>query len=252
MPTLVIVESPAKYRTIQRCLGQSYLVRASLGHLPDVPAAGGRRNRAVALGLDPEDGWKATGEVPGGKRYLVKGLRRLAGRKEAVVLATDCDRESWRWSPGTSSSSRGPAARFARVTFNEVTEPAIRGAFRESRCLDMALVRAQLTRRFVDRLVGWRVSPALVRWVAEAPSARHVQSVALSLVVEREGEIRAFAPRPYWEVVARVDGPGEPVSLPVVDAGVPNSSDPGVSRRRRRPGPRPKPSARRAPCGSFR
>ena len=126
-------------------------------------------------------------------------------------------------------SLRAPAivaARFARVTFSEITEPAIRGAFREPRRLDMALVRAQLTRRFVDRLVGWRVSPALVRSVRDARSAGRVQSVALRLVVEREREIGAFASRPYWEVVARVDAPDGPVSFPVVDAGDPKSSEP--------------------------
>ena len=226
MPTLVVVESPAKCRTIQRCLGRGYLVRASLGHLRDLPAAGGRRKRAVALGIDPQDGWKATWEVPAGKRDVVQGLRRLAGRKAAVVLATDCDREGEAIAWHLQKLLGGPAARFARVTFNEITEPAIRGAFREPRRLDMALVRAQLTRRFVDRLVGWRVSPALVRSVSDARSAGRVQSVALRLVVEREREIEAFAPRPYWEVAASVDAPGGPVSLPLVDGGNPNSSEP--------------------------
>ena len=226
MRTLVVVESPAKCKTIQRYLGGNYLVRASLGHLRDLPAAGGRRKRATALGIDPEDGWKATWEVPGGKRDVVKGLRRLAGRKGAVVLATDCDREGEAIAWHLQQLLGGPAARFARVTFSEITEPAIRGAFREPRRLDMALVRAQLTRRFVDRLVGWRVSPALVRSVSDARSAGRVQSVALRLVVEREREIRAFAPRPYWEVAASVDAPGGPVSLPVVDGGNPKSSEP--------------------------
>ena len=225
MPTLVVVESPAKCRTIQRCLGRGYLVRASLGHLRDLPA-GGRRKRAVALGIDPQDGWKATWEVPPGKRDVVLGLRRLAGRKEAVVLATDCDREGEAIAWHLQKLLGGPAARFSRVTFNEITEPAIRGAFREPRRLDMALVRAQLTRRFVDRLVGWRVSPALVRSVSKARSAGRVQSVALRLVVEREREIEAFTPRPYWEVAASVDAPGGPVSLPLVDGRDPNSSEP--------------------------
>ena len=226
MRTLVVVESPAKCRTIQRYLGRNYLVRASLGHLRDLPAAGGRRKRATALGIDPGDGWKATWEVPTGKRDVVKGLRRLAGRTGAVVLATDCDREGEAIAWHLQQLLGGPTARFARVTFNEITEPAIRGAFREPRRLDMALVRAQLTRRFVDRLVGWRVSPALVRSVAEARSAGRVQSVALRLVVEREREIAAFASRPYWEVVVSVDALGGPVSLPVVDAGDPKSSEP--------------------------
>ncbi len=251
MPTLVVVESPAKCRTIQRCLGRGYLVRASVGHLRDLPAAGTRRKRATALGIDPEDGWKATWDVPANKRDVVKGLRRLAGRKGAVVLATDRDREgeaiAWR----LQQLLGGPAARFARVTFSEITEPAIRGVFREPRRLDMALVRAQLTRRFVDRLVGWRVSPALVRSVSDARSAGRVQSVALlalRLVVVREREIGAFAPRPYWEVVVRVDAPDGPVSLPVVDAGDPKSSEPHRFSAEADAGPRPKPSGRRASC----
>ena len=157
---------------------------------------------------------------------MVKGLRRLAGRKAAVVLATDCDREGEAIAWHLQQLLGGPAARFARVTFNEITEPAIRDAFRGPRRLDMALVRAQLTRRFVDRLVGWRVSPALVRSVSDARSAGRVQSVALRLVVEREREIGAFTPRPYWEVVASVDALGGPVSLPVVRAGDPTSSEP--------------------------
>ncbi len=226
MPTLVVVESPAKCRTIQRCLGRGYLVRASLGHLRDLPAAGGRCKRAVALGIDPQDGWKAIWEVPAGKRDVVQGLRRLAGRKGAVVLATDCDREGEAIAWHLQKLLGGPAARFSRVTFNEITEPAIRGAFREPRRLDMALVRAQLTRRFVDRLVGWRVSPVLVRSVSDARSAGRVQSVALRLVVEREREIEAFTPRPYWEVAASVDTPGGPASLPLVDGGDPKSSEP--------------------------
>ena len=142
------------------------------------------------------------------------------------MLATDCDREGEAIAWHLQKLLGGPAARFSRVTFNEITEPAIRGAFREPRRLDMALVRAQLTRRFVDRLVGWRVSPALVRSVSDARSAGRVQSVALRLVVEREREIEAFTPRPYWEVAARVDAPGGPVSLPLVDGRDPKSSEP--------------------------
>ena len=172
MATLVVVESPAKCRTIQRCLGGGYLVRASLGHLRDLPAARRGRKGAVALGLDPDKAWKATWEVPPDRRDVVAGLRRLAGRSGPVVLATDCDREGEAIAWHLRQLLGGAAGRFTRVTFSEITESAIRAAFQAPRRLDMGLVHAQLTRRFVDRLVGWRVSPALVRSVDQGGRQR--------------------------------------------------------------------------------
>ena len=225
MPTLVVVESPAKCRTIQRCLGRGYLVRASFGHLRDLPAAGRGRKGSAALGLDPDAGWKATWEVPREKRDVVSGLRRLAGRTGPVVLATDCDREGEAIAWHLRQLLGGAAGRFVRVTFNEITESAIRAAFRAPRRLDMGLVRAQLTRRFVDRLVGWRVSPVLVRAVDKARSAGRVQSVAARLVVEREREIAAFRPVPYWEVAVTLETPGGAAVLPVADADDVRSAD---------------------------
>ena len=225
MATLVVVESPAKCRTIQRCLGRDYLVRASLGHLRDLPAARRGRKGAVALGLDPDAAWKATWEVPPDRRSVVAGLRRLAGRTAPVVLATDCDREGEAIAWHLRQLLGGAAGRFTRVTFSEITESAIRTAFRAPRRLDMGLVHAQLTRRFVDRLVGWRVSPALTRGVDQARSAGRVQSVAARLVVEREREIAAFRPAPYWEVAVTLETPGGPAVLPVADAGDAGSAD---------------------------
>ena len=225
MATLVVVESPAKCRTIQRCLGAGYLVRASFGHLRDLPAAGRRRKGPVALGLDPEAGWKATWEVPPDRRDVVAGLRRLAGRTGPVVLATDCDREGEAIAWHLRQLLGGAAGRFTRVTFGEITESAIRTAFQAPRSLDMGLVRAQLARRFVDRLVGWRVSPVLVRAVDQARSAGRVQSVAARLVVEREREIAAFRPAPYWEVAVTLETPGGAAVLPVADAGDSGSAD---------------------------
>ena len=225
MATLVVVESPAKCRTIQRCLGRDYLVRASLGHLRDLPVARRGRKGAVALGLDPDKAWKATWEVPPDRRNVVAGLRRLAGRSGPVVLATDCDREGEAIAWHLRQLLGGAAGRFARVTFSEITEPAIRKAFRAPRRLDMGLVHAQLTRRFVDRLVGWRVSPALTRAVDQARSAGRVQSVAARLVVEREREIAAFSPAPYWEVDVTLETPGGAVVFPVADVGDVQSAD---------------------------
>ncbi len=216
--TLVVVESPAKCRTIQRYLGRQYLVRASLGHVRDLPAGGagrGRRRRGSGLGLDPGNGWEASWEVPADKQEVLRGLRRLAGRRGAVVLATDRDREGEAIAWHLRELLGGPAGRFVRVTFNEITEPAIREAFRAPRRLDMALVQAQLARRFLDRLVGWRVSPALLRALGGARSAGRVQSVALRLVVERERAIAAFRPQPYWELTVSAADEGGSVSLAV-------------------------------------
>ncbi len=225
MATLVVVESPAKCRTIQRCLGKDYLVRASFGHLRDLPAGGrGRKGRTV-LGLDPNAGWKATWEVPPDRRDIVAGLRRLAGRTGPVVLATDCDREGEAIAWHLRQLLGGAAGRFVRVTFSEITESAIRAAFRAPRRLDMGLVRAQLTRRFVDRLVGWRVSPVLVRAVDQARSAGRVQSVAARLVVEREREIAAFRPVPYWEVAVTLETPAGAAVFPVADGGDARSAE---------------------------
>ena len=225
MATLVVVESPAKCRTIQRCLGKDYLVRASLGHLRDLPAARRGRKGSTVLGLDPDAAWKATWEVPPDRRTVVAGLRRLAGRTAPVVLATDCDREGEAIAWHLRQLLGGAAGRFTRVTFSEITESAIRAAFRAPRRLDMGLVHAQLTRRFVDRLVGWRVSPALVRAVDQARSAGRVQSVAARLVVERDREIAAFRPAPYWEVAVTLETPGGPAVMPVADGGDDGSAD---------------------------
>ena len=208
---LVVVESPAKCRTIQRYLGPQYVVKASFGHVRDLPAAGGSKRRGrkggggVALGVDTES-WRGEWVVPKEKAAAVKVLRELAGRKQPVVLATDQDREGEAIAWHLREVLGGRADRFVRVTFNEITRSAVQRAFRSPGRVDMALVRAQLARRFLDRLVGWRVSPALVRATGDARSAGRVQSVALRLVVERERAIGAFRPEPYWEVVVGIEG----------------------------------------------
>ena len=208
---LVVVESPAKCRTIQQYLGPQYVVKASFGHVRDLPVAGGGKRRGrkggggVALGVDTES-WRGEWVVPKEKAAAVKVLRELAGRKEPVVLATDRDREGEAIAWHLREVLGGRADRFVRVTFNEITRSAVQRAFRSPGRVDMALVRAQLARRFLDRLVGWRVSPALVRATGDARSAGRVQSVALRLVVERERAIRAFRPEPYWEVAVGIEG----------------------------------------------
>ena len=207
---LVVVESPAKCRTIQKYLGPQYVVRASFGHVRDLPVAGGSKRRGrkgggVSLGVDTES-WRGEWVVPKEKAGAVKALREFAGRKQPVVLATDQDREGEAIAWHLREVLGGRADRFVRVTFNEITRSAVQRAFRSPGRVDMALVRAQLARRFLDRLVGWRVSPALVRATGDARSAGRVQSVALRLVVERERAIRAFRPEPYWEVVVGIEG----------------------------------------------
>ena len=208
---LVVVESPAKCRTIQKYLGPQYVVRASFGHVRDLPVTGGSKRRGrkggggVSLGVDTES-WRGEWVVPKEKVGAVKVLRELAGRKQPVVLATDQDREGEAIAWHLREVLGGRADRFVRVTFNEITRSAVQRAFGSPGRVDMALVRAQLARRFLDRLVGWRVSPALVRATGDARSAGRVQSVALRLVVERERAIRAFRPEPYWEVVVGIEG----------------------------------------------
>ena len=233
--SLVIVESPAKARTINRYLGPEYLVKSSVGHVRDLPVggkAGGRDRRAAPsrrkaskgqagarrdvrrqlvrrMGVDPDNGWRATYEVLPGKEKVVDELKRLAGKTGAVFLATDLDREGEAIAWHLREEMGGDPARFRRVVFNEITRNAIREAFAHPKAIDENRVNAQQARRFLDRVVGFEVSPLLWAKVARGLSAGRVQSVAVRLVVEREREIRAFEPEEYWEVfadLARSDG----------------------------------------------
>ena len=216
---LVVVESPAKCRTIQKYLGPSYVVQASLGHVRDLPAKGKRGGRWEELpGLDPENGWAARWEVLDGKRDTVARLRKLAGRTRVVVLATDQDREGEAIAWHLCELLGGKRERFRRVTFNEITRSAIERAFARPRRIDGRLVDAQNARRFLDRVVGYRVSPLLGRRLGAGLSAGRVQSPALRLVVDREREIQAFRPQPYWEVVvAARSSDGDLIEFEVVD-----------------------------------
>ena len=216
---LVVVESPAKCRTIQKYLGPSYVVQASLGHVRDLPAKGKRGGRWEELpGLDPENGWAARWEVLDGKRDTVARLKKLAGRTRVVVLATDQDREGEAIARHLCELLGGRRERFRRVTFNEITRSAIERAFARPRRIDGRLVDAQNARRFLDRVVGYRVSPLLGRRLGAGLSAGRVQSPALRLVVEREREIQAFKPTAYWEVVvAARSSEGDLVEFEVVD-----------------------------------
>ncbi|WP_422911740.1 type I DNA topoisomerase [Pseudomonas sp. MAC6] len=227
--SLVIVESPAKAKTINKYLGNEYVVKSSIGHIRDLPTSGSastakepaKRGKAAAgeapalspkekakrqlfarMGVDPEHGWKAKYEILPGKEKVVEELRRLAKDADTIYLATDLDREGEAIAWHLRESIGGDDSRYKRVVFNEITKKAIQEAFAKPGELDINRVNAQQARRFLDRVVGYMVSPLLWAKIARGLSAGRVQSVAVKLVVEREKEIRAFVPEEYWEVHA--------------------------------------------------
>jgi DNA topoisomerase-1 len=195
---LVIVESPAKARTIERYLGADYKVLASYGHVRDLPESPGKGKFGVDVDHDFEPEYVVSDE----SRKHVASIAREAKLAETVYLATDLDREGEAIAWHVAEAAHVPASKTQRVTFSEITEDAIREAFRHSRGIDMDLVDAQQTRRIVDRLVGYTLSPLLSRKVRGGLSAGRVQSVAVRLVVDREREIRAFTAREFWTLEA--------------------------------------------------
>ena len=191
---LVIVESPAKAKTVGRFLGKGYTVKASIGHIRDLLRS--------QLSVDVENHFTPKYRVPNEKKEVVKELKKLAKEAAEIYLATDPDREgeaiSWHLLEAAAIDPRLAH----RVTFHEITEPAIKEAFSHSRDIDMDLVNAQQARRVLDRLVGYSISPILWEKVRSRLSAGRVQSVALRLIVEREREIDAFVPVEYWSISA--------------------------------------------------
>jgi DNA topoisomerase-1 len=198
---LVIVESPAKARTIERYLGDDYRVLASYGHVRDLPENPGKGK----FGVDVDHDFAPEYVVSGDRRKHVDSIAREAKRSDTVYLATDLDREGEAIAWHVAEAAGVPAAKTRRVTFSEITEGAIRDAFAHPREIDTNLVDAQQTRRIVDRLVGYTLSPLLSRKVRGGLSAGRVQSVAVRLVVEREREIRAFTAREYWTLEAELE-----------------------------------------------
>ena len=190
--TLLIVESPAKARTIGKYLGPDYLVRASMGHVRDLP----RRT----LGVDIADGFAPTYEIAPEKGKTVAALRKAVREADAVLLATDPDREGEAIAWHIAIATGVAPGRARRVVFHEITRGAVQAAVAAPRPLDMHLVDAQQARRVLDRLVGYTLSPVLWAKVGKGLSAGRVQSVALRLVVERERTIQAFVPVEYWTV----------------------------------------------------
>ncbi len=193
--SLVIVESPAKARTLARILGGTYELKASMGHIRDLPKS--------QLGVDVDNQFSPRYVVPKDKSKLVKELKAAAKDASTIYLATDPDREgeaiSWHLAELT-----GDGKRFRRVVFHEITEEAIQQAFKHPRDIDMDLVNAQQARRVLDRLVGYKISPLLWRKVRRGLSAGRVQSVALRIIVDREREIAKFVPVEYWSIEAEL------------------------------------------------
>ena len=197
---LVIVESPAKARTVGRFLGKEYTVRASVGHVRDLLRS--------ELSVDVENGYRPKYRVPNEKRAVVKELKALAEEAQEVYLATDPDREgeaiAWHLMEAVGIAPENSQ----RVVFHEITQPAIAEAFAHPRQVNMDLVNAQQARRILDRLVGYSISPLLWEKVRSRLSAGRVQSVALRMVVEREREIDTFVPEEYWTLEAELRAQG--------------------------------------------
>lgn len=222
--SLVIVESPAKAKTINKYLGSDYIVCSSVGHVRDLPTSGGKKNsqskandslsknltkeekahQALVrrMGVDPEHDWQAVYEVLPNKTKVIKELKSLAKHADTIYLATDLDREGEAIAWHLKEVIGGSDDKYQRVVFNEITKSAIQNAFKHPTKLNTDRVNAQQARRFLDRVVGFMVSPLLWQKIARGLSAGRVQSVATRLVVEREHDIRAFIPEEYWQIHA--------------------------------------------------
>ncbi|ELB2154617.1 type I DNA topoisomerase [Vibrio parahaemolyticus] len=228
--SLVIVESPAKAKTINKYLGKDFIVKSSVGHVRDLPTAGqstGEKKAAAIstkgmsaeekarvkkekdrkalikkMGINPYHDWEANYQILPGKEKVVSELQKLAKDADCVYLATDLDREGEAIAWHLREIIGGDEERYKRVVFNEITKNAIQQAFQTPSELNMDGVNAQQARRFMDRVVGFMVSPLLWKKVARGLSAGRVQSVAVKLLVEREREINAFVPEEFWDIHA--------------------------------------------------
>jgi DNA topoisomerase-1 len=200
--SLVIVESPAKARTINRYLGSDCAVKASMGHVLDLPKKD--------LGVDLQNDFKPTYIVIPSKKHVIKELKAAAENADAVYLAADPDREGEAICAHLRELLAGKRRKFHRVLFNEITRDAVREAFAHPGEIDSRLVDAQQARRILDRLVGYQVSPLLWDRVKRGLSAGRVQTVTLRLIVEREREIQAFQKREYWTIEAHLEGKNPP------------------------------------------
>ena len=194
MKNLVIVESPAKAKTISKFLGSDYVVMASMGHVRDLPKS--------TLGFDPEDNFKPNYQVSNDKKKVITELKKQISKDTTIYLAADEDREgeaiAWHLIPALKIE-KNP---IKRIVFHEITKDAILKALQNPRDVDQNLVDAQQARRILDRAVGYELSPLLWKKVRYGLSAGRVQSVAVKIIVDRENEIRAFVPEEYWKIKA--------------------------------------------------
>ena len=203
---LVIVESPAKVKTIKKFLGSNYEVVASQGHVRDLPKS--------TLGIDTEHDFEPKYITIRGKGDILAHLRREVKKADKVYLATDPDREgeaiSWHLAQALKIDDKD----INRISFNEITKNAVKASIKEPRKLDMNLVDAQQSRRILDRMVGYRISPVLWEKVKRGLSAGRVQSVALRIICDREAEINAFIPEEYWTIdgIFKVKGEKKPLT----------------------------------------
>ena len=194
---LIVVESPTKAKTLAKFLGSGYKIEASMGHIRDLPEK--------KLGIDVEHDFEPTYAQTPKQKERLKGIKAQSDLAENIYLATDPDREgeaiSWHISELLHTKKK-----IHRVTFHEITKSAIEHALENPGEIDMDLVDAQQARRFLDRLVGYKLSPLLWKKIRKGLSAGRVQSVAVRLIVEREREITAFKPVEYWEIEVTLDG----------------------------------------------
>ena len=202
---LVIVESPTKAKTLERYLGREFTVKASMGHIRDLPES--------KIGVDTERNFEPEYVVPDGKKKVVTSLRQAHKRADQLWLATDFDREGEAIAFHLAELLAVDVEQTKRVTFTEITKEAVQAAFADPRTIDIRLVEAQQARRILDRLVGYKLSPILWKKVRTGLSAGRVQSVALRLIVERERDIQKFKPREYWTVDARLTPDGDDLAF---------------------------------------
>ena len=195
---LVVVESPAKAKTINKYLGRDFKVVASMGHIRDLPKS--------KLGVDVENDFAEEYESIASRKKVIKELKDAAKEASDIYVATDPDREGEAIGWHLAQELGGKRKKIHRLTFNEITKRAVQEALNHPRTIDEKMVAAQRARRVLDRLVGYKISPLLWDKVRRGLSAGRVQSVALKLVVDREHEIEKFAPEEYWHVFARLAG----------------------------------------------
>ena len=193
---LVIVESPAKVNTIKKFLGANYEVMASNGHVRDLPKS--------QMGIGPENDFEPKYITIRGKGDILAKLRKEAKKAEKIYLATDPDREGEAISWHLSQALNQDLKKMYRITFNEITKQAVKNSIKQAREIDMNLVDAQQTRRILDRMVGYRISPVLWAKIKRGLSAGRVQSAALRIIADREEEIAAFVPEEYWSLDAKL------------------------------------------------